>query len=83
MDLFNFVLVQLITLPEGGRLRGRDHDGGVDGDEDGEPPEDDQGHGNGVVEEICVWLPLILRYAWNLDTKLHSTYSPRLDQILW
>ena len=45
------------TLPEGGRLRGREHDGGVDGDEDGEPPEDDQGHGNGVVEELCVWLP--------------------------
>ena len=46
-----FVPVQLITLPEGCRLRRRKHDGGVDSDEDGEPPEDDQGNGNGVVEE--------------------------------
>ena len=39
-------------MPEGGGLRRREHDCAVDGDENGEPPEDDQGHGHGVVEEL-------------------------------
>ena len=41
-------------MPEGCRLRGRKHDGAVDGDENGEPPKDDQGHGHGVVEEFYI-----------------------------